>query len=150
MILERLICREQSPCLPLQRGLEEYSLSLHPGASAPFRRHGKRLKSNLKSAECSKTVAGHLSNQVHEVTWASVTKGSQQPPGSHTKQATPGTLAANYFQGWEQAGLSLRARDPPSHRPLKATQGPGDFWSQEDSSTDTASPLHRPEPGSLP
>ena len=50
------------PCPLLQRGLEEYSLSLHPGASGPFRRHSKRLKSNLKSADCSKTVAGHLSS----------------------------------------------------------------------------------------
>lgn len=110
---------------PLQRILEEYAFSLRPGASGLFRRHHQKLKSNLKSTECNKTLAGHLSSRVHEVKWARPTKGKQQPPAIHTEKPTPGTLASNYFQVWEQTELRINTRDPTQLQPQKTTQAPG-------------------------
>lgn len=92
LILERLVCREQSPRQPLQRDLEECSPPLRPGAEGLFTRPRKKLESELQSAECKEMVAGHLSNEGCEVQWASTTKGNQRSPGFHAQQSTPGTL----------------------------------------------------------
>lgn len=49
---------------------------------------------------------------------------------SHTADHSS-TLASNYFQVWEQAGLRIKAWDLPGYG-QKATQGPGYSWSQDD------------------
>lgn len=93
---------------------------------------------NSKALNTIKLLPGHLRIQAHQVKWAHITKGNQQPPGIHTQHTAPGTLASNYFQVWEQAELRIKAGDPPSYS-LRRLPGPRCPQSLEDGRTGSVS-----------